>query len=78
MIVIGKKNCKNYFVCLLVYSYSLKKKYVKEIRKIIKINMCNLLYNNLLLFYDVWNIKLFKIFIWDFIEIGFLIVVILL
>lgn len=40
--------------------------------------MCNLLYNKLLLFYDVWNIKLFKIFIKDFIEIGFLIVVILL
>lgn len=77
MIIICKKNCKNYFVCLLVYSYSLKKK-ICERNKKNKINMCNLLYNNLLLFYDVWNIKLFKIFIWDFIEIGFLIVVILL
>lgn len=43
MIVIGKKNCKNYFVCLLVYSYSLKKK-ICERNKKNKINMCNLLY----------------------------------
>lgn len=59
MTAIGKKNRKNYFARLPAYSYNSKKK-TRERNKKNKTNTRNSLYNKLLLFYDVWNIKPFK------------------
>lgn len=63
MTAIGKKNRKNQFARLPAYSYSSKKK-PRKINKKNKTNTRNSLYNNLLLFYEVWNIKPFKTLIY--------------